>query len=69
MMKRAVFSLAEMHHPQIQKRDTRYRLAIPVLVKVCYTHFKLVQGCSIFICSELFAIGKSTVSKMLRDTV
>jgi hypothetical protein len=67
--KRAVFSLAEMLRPQIQRRDTRYRLAIPVLVRVCCTLFKLAQGCSIFICFEFFAVGKTTVSQMLRDTV
>jgi hypothetical protein len=69
MTKRAMFSLAEMLCLQIQRRDTRYRLAIPVLVRVCCTLFKLAQGCSIFICSELFAVGKSSVSQMLRDTV
>jgi hypothetical protein len=69
MTKRAVFSLAEMLRPEIQRRDTRYRLAIPALVRVCCTLFKLAQGCSIFICYEFFAVGKSFVSKMLRDTV
>jgi hypothetical protein len=69
MTKMAVFSLAEMLRSKIQRRDTWYRLAIPVLVRVCCTLFKLAQGCSIFICSELFAIVKSSVSKMLQDTV
>jgi hypothetical protein len=69
MTKKAVFSLAEMLRSQIQRRDTRYKLAIPVLVRICCILFKLAQDCSIFICSELFAVGKSTMSKMLRDTV
>jgi hypothetical protein len=51
MTKRAVFSLAEMLCLQIQRCDTRYRLAIPMLIRICYTLFKLAQGCSIFICS------------------
>jgi hypothetical protein len=53
MTKRAVFFLAEMLHPQIKRRDTRYRLAIPMLVRVCCTLFKLAQDCSIFICTNL----------------
>ena len=58
-----------MLHFQIERHDTQYHLAILVLVRVYCTLFKLAQGCSIFICSELFAMDKSTVSQMLGDTV
>ena len=69
MNKAAVFALAELLAPQVQKADTKFRVAIPVLIRVACTLFKLTHGSSLFICSELFAIGKSTVSSVLRDVV
>ena len=49
--------------------NTKFRLAIPVIIQVACCLFKLTQGASLFICSEMFAIGKSTVSAILRDVV
>ena len=69
MSKPAVHSLAALWRPTVQKKDTKYRLAIPVLVRVACTLFKLTHGASLFICSEMFAIGKSTVSLVLHDIV
>ena len=69
MTKQAVHTLAELLKPAMQKRDTKYRLAIPVLVRVACTLFKLTHGCSLFICSEMFAMGRSTISLVLRDVV
>jgi hypothetical protein len=69
MSKRAVFMLAEILKPHVQKQDTRYRLAIPVIIMVACTLFKLAQGASLLICSKIFAIGTSTVSKILREIV
>ena len=31
--------------------------------------FKLAQGASLLICSEMFVVGTSTVSKLLRETM
>jgi hypothetical protein len=51
------------------KKYTRYRLAILIVVPVVRTLFKLAQGAILPICLELFAVGISTVSKMLYETV
>jgi hypothetical protein len=69
MTKPAVFALSDLLKPHIQKQDTKYRLAIPVLVRLAVTLFKLTHGTSLFVCSEMFAVGKSTCSSILRDTV
>jgi hypothetical protein len=69
MTKSAVFRLSEMLAPHIRRQNTRYRVAIPVVVRVACTLFKLAQGASLTICSELFAVGTSTVSGILYDTV
>lgn len=69
MTKPAVFHLAALLKPRVQKKDTKYRLSIPVLVRLACTLFKLTHGASLFICSEMFAIGRSTVSLVLRDVV
>jgi hypothetical protein len=62
MTKVVVFRLAAMLSPHIAKKDTWYRLAIPAVVRVACTLFKLAQGASLTICSELFAVGVSTMS-------
>lgn len=69
MSKTSVMALADLLKPHVQRQDTKYRLAIPVLIRVACTLFKLAQGASLFICSEMFAIGKSTVSILLREVV
>jgi hypothetical protein len=69
MTKSAVFRLSEMLAPHISRQNTRYRLAIPVVVRVACTLFKLAQGASLTIFSELFAVGTSTVSSILHSTV
>ena len=69
MSKAAVFSLSNILRPHVQKKDTRYRFAVPVVIRVAVTLFKLTHSASLFICSEMFAVGKSTVSAILRDVV
>jgi hypothetical protein len=69
MSKRAVFALTDLLRPHIQKQDTKYQFAIPVLVHVAMTLFKFTHGASLFVCSEMFAVGKSMCSTILRDTV
>ena len=69
MTKPAMESLVALLMPIVKKKDTKYRLAIPMLVRVACTLFKLTHDASLFICSELFAIGRSTVSLLLRDVV
>lgn len=69
MTKPAVLALADVLRPQVQKENTKYRLAIPVLIRVACTLFKLTHGANTTVCSELFAIGRSTVLVVLRDVV
>ena len=69
MTKPAVQNLAALLKPIVQKKDTKYCLAIPVLVRVACTLFKLTHGASLFICSKMFAMDRSTVSTVLRDVV
>lgn len=69
MSKAAVHSLASLLAPNLKKKDTRFRLSIPVIIRVACSLFKLAHGCSLLLCSELFAVGRSTVSEMLKDTV
>lgn len=44
-------------------------MVVLVLIRIACTLFKLSHGASLFICSEMFAVGKSTVSMMLREVV
>jgi hypothetical protein len=53
----------------IQKQDTKYRLAIPVEVRVCCCLYKLAQGANFLACSEKFAIGRSMVSLVICEVV
>jgi hypothetical protein len=69
MTKAAVMGLLEMLAPHIRRQNTKDRLAIPVIIRVYCTLFKLAQGASLTICYELFAVGTSTVSSILHDTV
>jgi len=69
MSKKRVFALADILKPHVKRQDTRYRIAVPVLIRVACTLFKLTHGASLIVCSEMFAIGKSTISILLRDVV
>lgn len=69
MTKQSVFSLAELLKPHVYKKNTRYRLTVPILIRVACTLFKLTHGANLTVCSEMFAIGRNTVCKILRDVV
>lgn len=69
MTKAVVLSLSEVLRPHVQRENTKYRLAIPVLIMVACTLFKLAHGANLTVCSEMFAIGRSTVSVVLRNVV
>ena len=68
MTKSSVFELSNQLRPLIQKQNTKYRLAIPVVVRVACTLLKLAHATNTRLCSELFAIGMSTVSNVIHDT-
>lgn len=67
--KREIFNLASLLSPTLRKQDTKYRYAIPVVIRLACTLFKLSHAATFLICSELFAVGRSTVSVMLREVV
>lgn len=67
--KRSIFRLALLLTPAIRKKDIRYHLAVPVVVRLACVLFKLSHGASFLICSEMFAVGRTTVSLMLRQVV
>jgi hypothetical protein len=67
--KASVFHISAVVSPHYERQDTTYRKAVPIRVRVACCLYKLVQGSSFLQCSELFAIGKSTVSGVIRDVV
>jgi hypothetical protein len=69
MDKGSVADMCYRMRRQIEKQDTHYRLAVPVEVRVCAALYKLAQGANFLSCSEKFAIGKSTVSVVIREVV
>jgi hypothetical protein len=69
MSKGLVAELCSRLRPQIQKQDTKYRLAIPVEIQICATPYKLAQASTLTTISEAFAIGRSTVGKVKREVV
>lgn len=69
MTKASVFALADILKPTIVKKDTRYRFAIPIVVHVACTIFKLTQGASLIICNEMFMVGQSSMSMILHNVV
>jgi len=69
MPKQSVFSLADFLKTDVEKKNTKYRLAVPVLIRVACTLFKLTHGANLTVCSEVFAIGRNTVCKILREVV
>jgi hypothetical protein len=64
-----MFRLADMLAPHIRRHNIRYRLAIPIVVRVYCTLFKLAQGASLAICSELFVLSISIVSSIIHNIV
>ena len=56
MTKLVVIALSDLLRPCVQKQDTKYHLAIPVLMRVALMLFKLTQGASLLVCSEMIAL-------------
>jgi len=69
MTKVSIFSLLDLLKPHVEKKNTKYRLAFPMLVRVACALFKFTHGVNFTICSEMFAIGRSTMSKFLQDAM
>lgn len=69
LTKDALFRLSNVLMPHIIKQNTKFREAILVKIRVAAAIFKLVKGSNFNVVSEMFAIGPSTVSKVLREVV
>jgi len=69
MTKPTIFVLANLLKLVLQKKDIKYHLAIPMVVRVACTLFKLIYGTSLLICNESFVVGRSIVSLMLWEVV
>jgi hypothetical protein len=51
------------------KQDTQYRKVFPIEIWVLCAIYKLAHGTNLLMCNELFAISKSTISKVLYEFV
>lgn len=69
MTKGSVFCLAKIIKPHIEKKNTKFWLVVSILVRIAYTLFKLMHAKNYTICSEMFTIGWSIVSKILKEVV
>jgi hypothetical protein len=69
MTKPVVISLVDLLRPHIQTKDTHYRLAIPLVICIACTLFKLTHRACLVICLELFAVDRAIVSSILKDIV
>jgi hypothetical protein len=69
MNKPTLFNVVECLRHVLQKQNTKYQKTIVVEIWVCCLIYKLVQDANFLTCSELFAIGKSTISIILHQFV
>jgi hypothetical protein len=69
MLKESAFDLCNALWPHIERKDTRYRCAIPVEIRVTTALYKLAHGVDILTCSELFAIDCSTIGRAIQEVV
>jgi hypothetical protein len=69
MDKAVVAEMCYWLRASIVKQNMKYRMAVPVEVRVCCCLYKLVYGTSFLSCSEKFAIGRSTVSLVIHKVV
>jgi hypothetical protein len=60
-----LFNIANKLRPLITKKDTMYKFAIRVEVRVACVIHKFFHGLNMLTCNELFAIGTSTMELLL----
>lgn len=58
-----MFSLAELLKSHVEKKNMKYRLVVPVVIRVVDALFKLSHGANLIVCSEMFIIGWSSMCK------
>lgn len=64
-----VRQLIEKLKHKMEKKDTKYKCAILVSIRIACSFYKLAHALEYLQCSELFAIGKSIVHLMFRKFV
>jgi len=69
MSKRMLFNIVNKLKPLITKKDTKYRFAIPIEIRVACVIHKLFHGSNMLTCNELFAIGTSIVGLVIHEVV
>jgi len=69
MSKKHVFALANVLKPHVQQHNTKYMIVISLIICIVCILFNLTHGTNLIICSEMFAIDKSTMSMLLHDVV
>jgi len=69
MSKKTLFNIVNKLKPLITKKDTMYRFAIPIEVRVACVIHKLSHGSNMLTCNELFAIGTSIVGLVIHEVV
>jgi hypothetical protein len=67
MTKATIFHIVTNLKLIIGKQDTKYKKIVPIEICVCCAMYKLAQGVNFLVCNELFAMGKSIVSLILRE--
>lgn len=69
MRKMTFFWLVEKLGPTIERRDTKFRKAIPVTVRLGIILYRLAHGSSYFLIAEKFGVGESSVRRIVSEGV
>lgn len=69
MTKNTLFDIANQLKLWIQNQDTKYCLAILVERHVACAIYKLAQSINLFICNELFVVGRSIVFLIIWEVI
>jgi hypothetical protein len=69
MTKGTLFDIANQLRLLIQKNDMKYKFDIPMELCVAYASYKFSQGVNLLVISELFGIGRSTISHVFQEVI
>jgi hypothetical protein len=61
--------LTEKLRPLIEEKNTKYKVAIPICIRLTCSLYKLSHGIEYLQCNEMFTIGKSLVNMVLHKYV
>jgi hypothetical protein len=69
MLKVSVAKICNNIRDRVSKEDMKYRKAVPPEIRVYCCLYKLAHGMNLLHCSELFAVGRSTVGRVIHEVV